>query len=186
MYLKRPRQVGPFVIALVGLGLFATACSQAPSGPTVAGAGSTTSATSASGPHASALAYSQCMRGHGITDFPDPDSSGQIDLKALHPSPTSDLSAQNPRFHAAQQACQALQPTESAGQQHQDAVQALKWAQCFRSHGITQFPDPDSNGEFHVGGIRADGIDVTSPQFQAAAAACRQYQPSDIRVPGGA
>lgn len=127
------------------------------------------------------------MRSHGITDFPDPDSSGQIDLKgaALRGGPNSGLSGTNPHFQAAATACQSLQPTESTTQQHQDATQALEWARCMRSHGITNFPDPDSNGGFHVAAIRGDGVDVTSPQFQAAARACEQYQPSDIRVPGG-
>jgi hypothetical protein len=62
---------------------------------------------------------------------------------------------------------------------------ALAYASCMRTHGITNFPDPDSSGGFHVAAIRALGVDVTSPQFQAAATACEQYQPSDIRVPAG-
>jgi hypothetical protein len=63
--------------------------------------------------------------------------------------------------------------------------EALAYANCMRSDGIIDFPDPDSNSGFHVAAIRADRVDVTTPQFQAAAAACEQYQPSDIRVPDG-
>jgi hypothetical protein len=127
------------------------------------------------------------MRSHGVSDFPDPDSSGQINLKgaALRGGPNNDLNGTSPQFQAAATACQSLQPTESTTQQHQDATQALMWARCMRSHGITNFPDPDSGGGFHVAAIRADGVDVTTPQFEAAATACEQYQPSDIRVPGG-
>jgi hypothetical protein len=127
------------------------------------------------------------MRNSGITDFPDPDSTGQIDVKgaAVRGGPSSDLNGTNPHFQAASTACASLQPTESATQQRQDATKALTWARCMRSHGITKFPDPDSGGGFHVAAIRADGVDVTSPQFRAAATACAQYQPSDIRVPGG-
>jgi len=163
------------VAALAACAMLVTACSNSPPGPTAANVGS------------AALAYSTCMRAHGITDFPDPDSSGQIDLKdaALRGGLDSDLSGTNPHFQAAATACQSLLPTESAAQLHLDAAQALAWAHCMRSHGITDFPDPDSFGGFHVAAIRADGIDVTSPQFEAAAAVCQQYQPSDIRVPGG-
>lgn len=182
----RVRRAGPVAIAVVGIGLFAGACSQGSTGPGVAGAGSSPSARSSGGANASALAYAQCMRGHGLTDFPDPDSSGNIDLKSLHPQPGSDLYADDPRFQAAEKACRALRPTVSASQQRQDATQALKWAQCIRAHGISNFPDPDSNGHFGVGSINAAGIDINSPQVQAAVKACQQYQPGTIHVPGGA
>jgi len=127
------------------------------------------------------------MRNHGITDFPDPDSSGNIDIKGLldegsHP----DLQPDDARFQAAQRPCQSLQPTESAAEQRRDAARALEWSHCMRNHGVASFPDPDSNGDIHVASIRAAGVDVTSPQFQAAARACQQYQPNTIRVPGGA
>ena len=177
-----------------------TACSHKSHSPAVASVASPTqSASSTASPaltsdsssnapaHDEALAYAACMRAHGITDFPDPDSSGQIDLKgaALRGGPNSDLNGTNQQFQAAANACKSLQPTESSTQQHQDAAQALMWARCMRSHGIANFPDPDSGGGFHVAAIRADGVDVTTPQFQAAASACAQYQPSDIRVSGG-
>jgi hypothetical protein len=162
-------------VAVLACAALATACSHSTPTPAAANVGS------------AALAYSNCMRSHGIADFPDPNSSGQIDLKeaALQGGASSDLNNTNPQFSAAATACQSLQPTESSGQQHQDAAKALDWARCMRSHGITNFPDPDSSGGFHVAAIRADGVDVTTPQFQAAATACEQYQPGDISVPGG-
>jgi len=184
----RLRPVAPIAIALVSFGLLVPACSHAPSGPRVAGAGSSAPPTASSSASVlgSALAYSQCMRNHGIGDFPDPDSSGTINLKDLpnqgsHP----DLQPDGSRFQAAERACQSLQPTEPAAQQRRDAAQALEWSQCMRAHGVADFPDPDSTGDIHVASIRAAGIDVSSSQFQAAANACRHYQPNTIRVPGG-
>jgi hypothetical protein len=53
------------------------------------------------------LKYSRCMRAHGISDFPDPDAQGGI---ALSPKPGGDLEPHNPRFQAANQACQHYQP----------------------------------------------------------------------------
>ena len=192
----------PSIVVLAACALLASACSHTSHAPGVASVAEPTSthsapstaATSATGDTASsapahneALAYANCMRTHGISDFPDPDSTGQIDLKgaALQGGPNSDLNGTSAQFQAAATACQSLQPTESSTQQHQDATQALMWARCMRSHGIANFPDPDSGGGFHVAAIRADGVDVTAPQFQAAASACERYQPSDIRVPGG-
>ncbi len=51
------------------------------------------------------LAFSRCMRAHGISDFPDPNASGGITLQG---GPGSDLNPNNPAFAAAQQACQSL------------------------------------------------------------------------------
>jgi hypothetical protein len=52
------------------------------------------------------LAFSKCMRAHGIKDFPDP-SSGGLRLKV---GPGSDLNPNNAQFAAAQQACQGKLP----------------------------------------------------------------------------
>jgi hypothetical protein len=47
------------------------------------------------------LAVSQCMRAHGIKDFPDPTNGG-IRIRV---TPGSDLSPDNPQFQSAQTAC---------------------------------------------------------------------------------
>ena len=178
----RLRRTGPIAVALISVVLVAAACSHGSSGPRVAGVGSSTpTAHSSGGAHPNALAYAQCMRGHGLTDFPDPNASGNIDLKTLHPQPGSDLYPDDPRFQAAATACQSLSPIVSASQRQQDAPQMLRWAQCMRAHGINT-PDPDSNGNFP----RDASPDVTSPQFQAAYTACKQYQPGSLRGPSGA
>ena len=48
------------------------------------------------------LAFSACMRAHGLKDFPDP-SNGGLQIQS---SPGSDLNPSNPTFQKAQQACQ--------------------------------------------------------------------------------
>jgi hypothetical protein len=57
------------------------------------------------------LAFSTCMRAHGLKDFPDP-SSGGLRLQ-VHPG--SDLDPNNPTFRKAQQACQGLMPFKGGG-----------------------------------------------------------------------
>ena len=52
------------------------------------------------------LAFSACMRAHGIKDFPDPSNGGL----QIHVSPGSDLDPNNPTFRKAQQACQGHLP----------------------------------------------------------------------------
>ncbi|MFC5184116.1 hypothetical protein [Actinomadura harenae] len=51
---------------------------------------------------AAALKYSQCMRGHGVTKFPDPNPNGGMNLDGDKIGMTQD----NPVFQAAQKACQ--------------------------------------------------------------------------------
>jgi hypothetical protein len=52
------------------------------------------------------LAFSACMRAHGIKDFPDP-SNGGLRIQA-HPG--GDLDPNNPTFQKAQQTCQKYIP----------------------------------------------------------------------------
>ncbi len=56
-----------------------------------------------------ALAFSACMRKHGLPDFPDPQflSGGRVALKI---SAGSGIDPQSEQFQAAQQACQSLLP----------------------------------------------------------------------------
>jgi hypothetical protein len=54
------------------------------------------------------LAFSKCMRAHGIKDFPDP-SNGGLRLSA---GAGSDLNPNNTQFQAAQRACQGNLPFE--------------------------------------------------------------------------
>lgn len=80
---------------------------------------------------------------------------------------------------AAAQACRQYAPTGlgvTPAQQAKNETLALKFAVCMRAHGVTNFPDPSSNGAFKVS--PNSGLDQNSPTFQAAAAACRQYAPA--------
>jgi hypothetical protein len=54
------------------------------------------------------LKYSQCMRSHGVTSFPDPtDSGGRIGLRV---NLSGSVNPQSPIFQRAQTACASLQP----------------------------------------------------------------------------
>jgi hypothetical protein len=60
---------------------------------------------------ADALAFSQCMRSHGVSDFPDPTfgSGGAIRISiGLHGQGGSDLDPNSPIFQKAQKTCQPL------------------------------------------------------------------------------
>jgi len=63
----------------------------------------------------SALAFSKCMRAHGVKDFPDPQISGGGIRLSLNGGRNSDLSPDNPTFQRAQQACQGKLGVKGAG-----------------------------------------------------------------------
>jgi hypothetical protein len=110
------------------------------------------------------------MRVHGVSNFPDPNNSGQFNKVAL-----ARLAASTSEFPSAQSSCRHLLPSPSATQQRQAAAQALHFSQCMRAHGVTNFPDPDSTGR--IPDPASFGIDQGSPQFEAANRACRKYRP---------
>jgi hypothetical protein len=62
---------------------------------------------------AKALAFSACMRRHGLPDFPDPqfssNGSGSIGIR-ISANGNSDLNPQSPAFQNAQKACRSILP----------------------------------------------------------------------------
>jgi hypothetical protein len=57
------------------------------------------------------LAFSACMRAHGVKDFPDP-SNGGLQIQ-VHPG--SGLDSGNPTFQKAQRACRGNLPFKGGG-----------------------------------------------------------------------
>jgi hypothetical protein len=155
----------PVLIAILA------ACSGGTGSPGVAQVGSTGSArpsssAGAADTKAAELKFAQCMRAHGVPNFPDPDQDGLTNIGNTGIDPNS------PQFKSAQQACKRYAPTVSFSPQRRAGMQAalLKFSRCMRAHGEPNFPDPSTNG----GGvnINSSGIDVRSPQFKAAEQAC--------------
>jgi hypothetical protein len=177
--------------ALLGLAFVAVACSSDPSTPGVQGAGSGSTPTTAgstanqSGPtltpaqRADELAFSQCMRAHGVSDFPDPNSQGQILIQGGSGS-SSGLDPDSPTFQNAQKACQSKQPKPTPAQQAQAMQNALKVSQCMRAHGIKDYPDPSSSGgrvSLQINGSAGSDLNPNNPLFQRAQAACMPGAP---------
>jgi hypothetical protein len=59
---------------------------------------------------AQALKFSQCMRSHGVPDFPDPTAQGGRISISIKAGRGSDLNPSSPQFQAAQKACQNILP----------------------------------------------------------------------------
>jgi hypothetical protein len=135
------------------------------------------------------LAFSKCMRTHGVPDFPDPGappSATESSFGGIAIPPTIDM--QSPAFKAAQANCVKLLQSAPPGAIGQSLAglekQLLETSQCMRAHGVPGFPDPtngpSSSGPGVSGG--SDGrvvslvipstIDVNSAAFEQAATAC--------------
>jgi hypothetical protein len=55
---------------------------------------------------------------------------------------------------------------------------AVKFAQCMRENGVSQFPDPDASGHLTVDGvINGSSIDPDGPAWNQALDACKDLQP---------
>jgi len=190
---RRPRRAWPraartaaAIMATAGLILLAEACS-ASSSSTGSG-GAANAGGSVSSP--SAVSYSHCMRSQGVPDYPDPDSSGQLPKTSAQL-----LGISSSQFSEAQRACQQLLPTSggllnatSLQQCHlagvcppalvQQALDAgLKFAQCMRSHGAPNWPDPTVNSE----GEPLFNITVprpAPPQVSSAINECERMEPA--------
>jgi hypothetical protein len=169
--------------ALVTIALLAAACGGGARPSGVASLGKTTPSSAAAGGVATtlppgdtvekhyeqALKFSECMRSNGIPNFPDPSSTGGIDI-----GPSSGIDPQRPQFQAAQKACRKYFPAPdlSKAEIAQREAQALEFAKCMRANGVPNFPDPQfgANGAESVGPVA--GVDPNSPAYQAATNKC--------------
>jgi hypothetical protein len=161
------------------LGVTVAGCSggqtvpSAGSQPTTTTAPAGRSGSSGSSPLADAVAYSRCIRSHGVPNFPDPvqTPSGGYGYRTKGIDPSSAA------FQGALQACKALpSPWNSTRQQLSTTQQQawLNWAKCIRAHGVPDFPDPTFAGrEVHDSGVASN-----SPHLQSAMDACKSQTPS--------
>ena len=186
-------------IAAAGLAVLAAGCG-ASAGSHVAQLSSsgTGSTSSSSAPAVSArqngwLAFSGCMRSHGVSNFPDPTSGGV--LPKVSPQ---QLGVSSTQLQAAQTPCKDLRPTGGSPQQQADClmvgdcppaeVQQMlsaerKYARCMRSHRVPNWPDPTINSQgMPVFDVTKAGIDsqfVHSSLFNSPNRECQ-------RLTGGA
>jgi hypothetical protein len=57
-------------------------------------------------------------------------------------------------------------------------AQAVKFSQCMRTNGVSQFPDPDASGALTIDGVvNGSSLDPNSATFQQAISACKNLEP---------
>jgi hypothetical protein len=100
------------------------------------------------------------MRAHGIANFPDPGSNGHFNLTGIN------LNA--PQVRRALETCGRSSSNDgSVGVPPEDMARALRFTRCMRADGVTNFADPNPDGQ--------NSVHVSGPTtvYQRALAACR-------------
>jgi hypothetical protein len=126
-----PTRAAVALVASAAVALLACGC----------GGGRAATSSAAAARTGGALAYSRCMRSHGLPSFPDPDSSGSI------PKAKVAALAGSPKFAGAQGACGHLlpnlgEPTDTHAEVEAALNGMVQFAACMRSRGVQSWPDP--------------------------------------------
>jgi hypothetical protein len=133
------------LVALALVVLISAGCgSNAPSGTgTAKSTGTASSADTGGNKNATsqdkAVKFAECIRGHGVPHFPDPDAKGDF-VFGIDVSPAV--------WQKAVDACKDLEPPGALSGKRSPKQQsaALRFAGCIRKNGVKDFPDP-ANGE---------------------------------------
>ncbi len=188
------RRTARAAYALIGVALLVAACG---GGPSSSGSGGSPNPGGTTG-SPSAVAYSACMRSHGVPNFPDPDSNG-----TLQKTNAQLLGVSSSAFDAAQRACQPLYPNnggslkdslrqcEEALDCPQDMVQQVmtqlrKYSRCMRDHGVPNWPDPtiDSQGRPTVVVHDSElGFTTDEPQISTKMQQCQHVEDPEVPLP---
>jgi hypothetical protein len=127
----------------------------------------------------SPLKEAQCMRSHGVPNFPDPKPGGPSVIPNW-------INPQALAFKSAQKACAHFlgggggSPAAGAAS---EKLALLSLAKCMRSHGFSNFSDPTTSpppapppGSHTGNAVGIDGVYLVfppqSPALKRAAAAC--------------
>jgi hypothetical protein len=133
--------------------------------------------------------YSECMRSHGVSGFPDPSTTGQGDnsfgIDGYNFNLPAGMDTQSPAYESATKTCQPL--VAGGNGQHMSPAfvarakrAALAHSQCMREHGVPDFPDPtiSTSGGGISQGSDAGAVDPQSPAFQNAQKVCSKMPPN--------
>jgi hypothetical protein len=157
----------PFTVLVAAL-LLAAACG-------------TPSATPSAHPSANPVAVyhqlAQCVRDHGLPDFPDPDVDAQGSPHFPPDVPMPPQAVIDACAPILNQLPASQRPTQTTPE---DPAMMRRFAACMRAHGIDDWPDPNADGSFtmppSLGNIKVN------PRWDQIRAAwdgpCKQYDPT--------
>jgi hypothetical protein len=159
-------------LALIAMVVLISACgASAPAGTGTGGGGDLTATA-----HAKAVKFAECIRSNGVSEFPDPNASGQFAYGI--PSGSSPLDPSSAAWKHAIGACKTLEPAGFIPTSFTPTQRSarLKFAQCVRANGVPNFPDPTATGPL---------VDVSNgssiPGLHAAIQKCIRLNPAAVQ-----
>jgi hypothetical protein len=153
------------------------------------GSSGTRGATNASAN--AAIALTQCMHSHGVSNFPDPTTGPGGSGFPIASTPGSStvtvggIAFSGPAFQGAEKACRLF----GGGRRPPPISEAQKEgmltkARCIRKHGVPNFPDPMfAPGGYGAGVNLPPNFNPNAPVFRRARQACANI---GTRIPGSA
>jgi hypothetical protein len=166
----RLHAAAPVIVLFAALALLVAACggssnNGASGSGSESGSGSSSPSPSATG----AVAFAQCMRTNGVSDFPDPQGGHFLISNSVQ---------SNPSFHSAVSKCQhMLGPNGATNGGGANTSKLLAFAHCMQTHGEPKFPDPTAGGAIGL----PQGIDSNSTAFQKAWSECQSKLPGNLQ-----
>lgn len=163
-------------LALIAMVVPISACGESAPAGTGSGGASGGGGDPTATAHAKAVKFAECIRSNGVSEFPDPNASGQFAYGI--PSYSSPLDPSSAAWQHAIGACKTLEPptfmpTQSTPMQ---LAARLKFAQCLRANGVPEFPDPTATGPL---------VDVSNgssiPGLQATIQKCIRLNPAAVQ-----
>lgn len=157
---------------LVTAGVLVAACSSGSDPAPSSGASAQPSSANESG-----IAFAACMRANGVPNFPDSaisDNNGRLEVNM-----PSGIDTNSSQFQSAMQTCRKDLPNGGSGNgssSGSNTQAVIKFANCMRSHGVPNFPEPNAQGQELITG--SSGVNPNSPQFQSAMEACQSLLPA--------
>jgi hypothetical protein len=78
--------------------------------------------------------------------------------------------------------CGSNAPAETGGGGNNTAAnaqKAVKFAECMRNNGVSQFPDPGASGKLTIDAVaNGSSLDTSTPAFKQAISACKDLEPA--------
>ena len=76
-------------------------------------------------------------------------------------------------------ACGSTAPAGNDNNTAANAQKAVKFAECMRSNGVSEFPDPDASGKLTIDAVaNGSSLNTNTPAFKQAISACKNLEPA--------
>jgi len=128
----------------------------------------------------------QCIRDHGVPNFPDP---GIENSRLTLSEGAEDMPGVDQALESCRSIMDRIPPSALGGKGDEsrapltpeDLAKARRWARCVREHGLTEWPDPQADGTFSLRGTSMQ-YEGKSERMRQVFEACQEFSVRGIRI----